>query len=113
MYAEEKVVAMREAAALDGIDLEHSWAYSDSATDIPMLEAVGHPVAVNPDRELARAARGARLDGGAVPPGGVAARPRADAGAAPGRGGWRGGGGDGARGGRLVVAPPGGGGEAR
>ena len=42
---------------LDGIDLEHCWAYSDSATDIPMLEAVGHPVAVNPDRELARAAR--------------------------------------------------------
>ena len=57
VYAEEKVVAMQEAAALDGIDLEHSWAYSDSATDIPMLEAVGHPVAVNPDRELARAAR--------------------------------------------------------
>jgi HAD superfamily hydrolase (TIGR01490 family) len=57
VYAEEKVVAMREAADLDGIDLEHSWAYSDSATDIPMLSAVGHPVAVNPDRELARAAR--------------------------------------------------------
>jgi HAD superfamily hydrolase (TIGR01490 family) len=57
VYAEEKVVAMQEAAALDGIDLEHSWAYSDSATDIPMLSAVGHPVAVNPDRELARAAR--------------------------------------------------------
>jgi HAD superfamily hydrolase (TIGR01490 family) len=57
VYAAEKVVAMREAAALDGIDLEHSWAYSDSATDIPMLEAVGHPVAVNPDRELARTAR--------------------------------------------------------
>jgi HAD superfamily hydrolase (TIGR01490 family) len=57
VYAEEKVVAMQEAATLDGIDLEHSWAYSDSATDIPMLEAVGHPVAVNPDRELAKAAR--------------------------------------------------------
>ena len=57
VYADEKVVAMQEAAALDGIDLEHSWAYSDSATDIPMLSAVGHPVAVNPDRELARAAR--------------------------------------------------------
>jgi HAD superfamily hydrolase (TIGR01490 family) len=57
VYAEEKVVAMREAAERDGIDLEHSWAYSDSATDIPMLAAVGHPVAVNPDRELARAAR--------------------------------------------------------
>ena len=57
VYADEKVVAMREAAARDRIDLEHSWAYSDSATDIPMLDAVGHPVAVNPDRELARAAR--------------------------------------------------------
>ena len=107
VYAEEKVVAMQEAAARDGIDLEHSWAYSDSATDIPMLEAVGHPVAVNPDRELARRRARARLAGRAVPPGGVAARPCADAGAAAGRGGRRGGGGDGARGGRLVVAPPG------
>jgi HAD superfamily hydrolase (TIGR01490 family) len=57
VYADEKVVAMREVAARDGFDLEHSWAYSDSATDIPMLAAVGHPVAVNPDRELARVAR--------------------------------------------------------
>jgi HAD superfamily hydrolase (TIGR01490 family) len=57
VYAEEKVVAMLEVAARDGLDLDHSWAYSDSATDIPMLAAVGHPVAVNPDRELARAAR--------------------------------------------------------
>ncbi|MFL6205174.1 MAG: HAD family hydrolase [Acidimicrobiales bacterium] len=57
VYADEKVVAMQEVAARHGIDLEHSWAYSDSATDIPMLAAVGHPVAVNPDRELARAAR--------------------------------------------------------
>ena len=39
------------------IDLEASYAYSDSATDLPMLEVVGHPVAVNPDRELARVAR--------------------------------------------------------
>jgi hypothetical protein len=37
-----------------GIDLTRSFAYSDSATDIPMLEAVGNPVAVNPDRELRR-----------------------------------------------------------
>jgi HAD superfamily hydrolase (TIGR01490 family) len=57
VYADEKVVAMREVAERDGIDLDHSWAYSDSATDIPMLAAVGHPVAVNPDRELARAAK--------------------------------------------------------
>ena len=57
VYAEEKVAAMTEVAERDGLDLDHCWAYSDSATDIPMLAAVGHPVAVNPDRELARAAR--------------------------------------------------------
>ncbi len=56
-YGPEKVVAMVEAAERDGIDLAASYAYSDSATDRPMLEAVGHPVAVNPDRELLRAAR--------------------------------------------------------
>ena len=56
-YGPAKAVAMHEIAEIDGIDLEASYAYSDSATDIPMLEAVGHPVAVNPDRELARVAR--------------------------------------------------------
>ena len=56
-YGPEKVVAMEDAARRDGIDLSASYAYSDSATDLPMLEAVGHPVAVNPDRELLRAAR--------------------------------------------------------
>jgi HAD superfamily hydrolase (TIGR01490 family) len=55
-YGPEKVVAMEAAARRDGIDLSASYAYSDSATDLPMLEAVGHPVAVNPDRELLRAA---------------------------------------------------------
>jgi HAD superfamily hydrolase (TIGR01490 family) len=57
VYAEEKEVAIKEVAIRDGLDLDHCWAYSDSATDIPMLAAVGHPVAVNPDKELARAAR--------------------------------------------------------
>lgn len=57
VYAEEKVTAILEVAERDGLDLDHCWAYSDSATDIPMLAAVGHPVAVNPDRELARVAR--------------------------------------------------------
>ena len=57
VYAEEKVVAITEAALRDGLDLDHCWAYSDSATDTPMLAAVGHPVAVNPDRELARTAK--------------------------------------------------------
>ena len=56
-YGPEKVVAMRELAEAEGIDLAGSWAYSDSATDVAMLAAVGHPVAVNPDRELLRIAR--------------------------------------------------------
>ncbi|MDQ2725073.1 MAG: hypothetical protein M3Y36_06215, partial [Actinomycetota bacterium] len=43
-------------ARRDGVVLADSWAYSDSATDVPMLEAVGHPVAVNPDRALRRIA---------------------------------------------------------
>jgi HAD superfamily hydrolase (TIGR01490 family) len=56
-YGPEKVVAIVEVAERDGIDLATSYAYSDSATDRPMLEAVGHPVAVNPDRDLLRSAR--------------------------------------------------------
>ena len=51
-----KAQAMREEAEAHGIDLAASWAYTDSATDLPMLEAVGHPVAVNPDRDLLKAA---------------------------------------------------------
>ena len=58
-YGAEKVVAMREVAERDGIDLAASYGYSDSATDRPMLEAVGHAVAVNPDRELLRTAKSA------------------------------------------------------
>jgi HAD superfamily hydrolase (TIGR01490 family) len=56
-YGPNKAEAMRDVAEREGIDLAESWAYSDSATDLPMLEAVGHPVVVNPDRELARVAR--------------------------------------------------------
>jgi HAD superfamily hydrolase (TIGR01490 family) len=56
-YGPEKVTAMRTLAAKEGLDLAASAAYSDSATDEPMLAAVGHPVAVNPDRELLRIAR--------------------------------------------------------
>jgi hypothetical protein len=56
-YGPDKVVAIEQVAKRDGIDLAASYAYSDSATDLPMLEAVGHPVAVNPDRELLRAAK--------------------------------------------------------
>lgn len=55
-YGPYKAEAMRDAAERHDIDLDASYAYSDSATDVPMLEAVGHPVAVNPDRELSRVA---------------------------------------------------------
>jgi len=51
-YGPQKAALVREVAAREGIDLSRSWAYSDSATDLPMLEAVGHPVCVNPDRAL-------------------------------------------------------------
>ena len=56
-FGPEKADAIRETAEHDNLDLTESWAYSDSATDLPMLEAVGHPVAVNPDRALRRIAR--------------------------------------------------------
>jgi len=52
----DKADAMREVAAQDGIDLEGSYAYTDSFTDMPMLEVVGNPVAVNPEKELREAA---------------------------------------------------------
>jgi HAD superfamily hydrolase (TIGR01490 family) len=55
-YGEGKAEAMRRLAAEEGLSLEDSYAYSDSITDLPMLEAVGHPVAVNPDKELAEIA---------------------------------------------------------
>ncbi|MGZ4688455.1 MAG: HAD family hydrolase [Acidimicrobiia bacterium] len=56
-YGPHKADAIKEIADREDIDLSASYAYSDSATDLPMLEAVGHPVAVNPDRELAREAK--------------------------------------------------------
>jgi HAD superfamily hydrolase (TIGR01490 family) len=56
-YGRRKVDAMQAIARELDIDLERSFAYSDSATDLPMLEAVGHPVVVNPDRDLLRLAK--------------------------------------------------------
>jgi len=56
-YGAGKVEAMVELANWNGYDLRQSYAYSDSASDLPMLEAVGHPVAVNPDTRLERHAR--------------------------------------------------------
>jgi HAD superfamily hydrolase (TIGR01490 family) len=55
-YGPYKAELIRKVAERDGVDLARSYAYSDSYTDLPMLEAVGHPVAVNPDRVLRRAA---------------------------------------------------------
>lgn len=55
-YAEGKVDAILELAKWESLDLAHCWAYSDSASDLPMLRAVGHPVAVNPDSRLERIA---------------------------------------------------------
>lgn len=51
-----KADAIRHAAEAAGIDLASSYAYADSISDLAMLETVGHPLAVNPDRELAREA---------------------------------------------------------
>jgi HAD superfamily hydrolase (TIGR01490 family) len=56
-YGEGKASRLREFAARQGIDLTQSWAYTDAASDLPMLEAVGNPVAVNPDAELAEVAK--------------------------------------------------------
>jgi HAD superfamily hydrolase (TIGR01490 family) len=56
-YAEGKVEAIEELARWEGYDLRLCYAYSDSMSDLPMLEAVGHPVAVNPDSKLERIAR--------------------------------------------------------
>jgi HAD superfamily hydrolase (TIGR01490 family) len=55
-YGPAKAVALQELAAERGYDLSACYAYSDSATDVPMLEAVGHPFAVNADRALRKVA---------------------------------------------------------
>ncbi|GAA2058707.1 HAD-IB family hydrolase [Streptomyces carpaticus] len=55
-YGPTKAEAIRELAESEGYDLERCYAYSDSVTDIPMLESVGHPHAVNPDRALRKEA---------------------------------------------------------
>ena len=56
-HGEGKAQALRELAQIDHLDLASSTAYSDSYSDVPFLEAVGHPVAVNPDRRLRKIAR--------------------------------------------------------
>jgi HAD superfamily hydrolase (TIGR01490 family) len=55
-YGPHKAAGLRALAVERGYDLAESYAYSDSITDQPMLEAVGHPYAVNPDRALRKVA---------------------------------------------------------
>ena len=57
VYGAGKARAIEQLATREGIDLSESYAYSDSASDLPMLRLVGNPVAVNPDAELGRVAR--------------------------------------------------------
>src|SRR5262249_3393818 len=54
---EARALVMAAYADAEGLSLEQSVAYADSASDLPMLEAVGHPVAVNPEAKLATIAR--------------------------------------------------------
>ncbi|MFF4799687.1 HAD family hydrolase [Streptomyces sp. NPDC001351] len=55
-YGPTKAEAIKELARSEGYDLDRCYAYSDSATDLPMLQEVGIPHAVNPDRALRREA---------------------------------------------------------
>src|SRR6516225_4695928 len=57
LHGEAKVAAIEALALREGLDLARCAAYSDSANDIPMLELVGHPAAVNPDSRLRAQAR--------------------------------------------------------
>jgi HAD superfamily hydrolase (TIGR01490 family) len=57
MHGPAKATAITELAAREGLDLSRCAAYSDSINDVPMLSAVGRPVAVNPDAALRRTAR--------------------------------------------------------
>lgn len=58
-YGPNKATAMVELAKAKGYDLSESFAYSDSITDLPMLQAVGNPFVVNPDSSLREAATNA------------------------------------------------------
>ncbi len=55
-YGPNKAAGLKQLAVERGYDLAECYAYSDSITDLPMLAAVGHPYAVNPDRALRKAA---------------------------------------------------------
>jgi phosphoserine phosphatase len=52
LHGKEKAVAIRELAGRKGFDLEDCFGYSDSNNDLPLLQCVGHPSAINPDALL-------------------------------------------------------------
>ncbi len=62
IYGQEKALAVKRLAESACLDLSQCYAYSDSASDLPMLRVVGHPVVVNPDSTLAKAARDERWE---------------------------------------------------
>ncbi len=74
LHAENKATCIRELAEKHGFDLAECTAYSDSHTDLPFLEAVGHPVVVNPDRQLRQIAGERELADPRVRRAGVPAR---------------------------------------
>lgn len=57
MHGENKAHAARQLARERGLDLAHSYGYGDSLNDVPLLETVGNPVAINPDLRLRRYAK--------------------------------------------------------
>ena len=57
LVGEARASWLRDYARANNVDLDASYAYADSMSDLPLLEAVGNPVAVNPDVALARVAR--------------------------------------------------------
>jgi phosphoserine phosphatase len=59
LHGQRKLTAIKKLAKVRNLSLKRSFAYSDSANDLPMLTHVGHPVAVNPDKALERYAKAA------------------------------------------------------
>ena len=57
LVGEARAAWLKRYASLEGLDLKHSYAYADSYSDLPLLRAVGNPVAVSPDASLYRYAR--------------------------------------------------------
>ncbi len=59
LHGPAKAEAVRALAVREGFDLSRCSAYSDSVNDLPLLSLVGHPMAINPDRDLRQAAKAA------------------------------------------------------